>query len=175
MNECKRKESRTDTINGMIRNEKYTGDVILQKTYTDDRFNRHVNRGEKDAVIPLLQENIREVLESDTEERLAKVDAAIKEKQAELLDAGKDQKRIDEIGDAIISLREERQDILTEAAKNIELKERVDDLAAFLGEQTEALTEYSETLVRRLIEKITVYDEKLTVEFKSGLEIDVEA
>lgn len=35
------------TINGMIRNEKYTGDVILQKTFTDDRFNRHVNRGEK--------------------------------------------------------------------------------------------------------------------------------
>ena len=129
----------------------------------------------KDAVIPLLQENIREVLESDTEERLAKVDAAIKEKQAELLDAGKDQKRIDEIGDAIITLREERQDILTEAAKNTELKERVDELAAFLGEQTEVLTEYSETLVRRLIEKITVYDEKLTVEFKSGLEIDVEA
>ena len=29
--------------------------------------------------------------------------------------------------------------------------------------------------VRRLIEKITVYDEKLTVEFKSGLEIDVDA
>ena len=50
----------------------------------------------------------------------------------------------------------------------------IDDLASFLGEQTESLTEYSETLVRRLIEKITVYDEKLTVEFKSGLEIDVD-
>lgn len=35
--------------------------------------------------------------------------------------------------------------------------------------------EYSETIVRRLIEKITIYDEKITVEFKSGLEIDVEA
>lgn len=35
------------TINGMIRNEKYTGDVIFQKSFTDDRFNRHVNRGEK--------------------------------------------------------------------------------------------------------------------------------
>lgn len=34
-------------INGMLRNEKYTGDVIFQKTYTDDRFNRHINRGEK--------------------------------------------------------------------------------------------------------------------------------
>jgi resolvase domain protein len=34
------------TVNGMIRNEKYTGDVILQKTYSDDRFKRHINRGE---------------------------------------------------------------------------------------------------------------------------------
>ncbi len=130
---------------------------------------------QKDSILPVLQQNIREVLESDAEERLAAVDIAIREKQVELLDAGKDQGRIDEIGDAIISLREQRQDILTEVAENTELKERVDDLTSFLDEQTEALTEYSETLVRRLIEKITIYDKKLTVEFKSGLEIDVEA
>lgn len=37
------------------------------------------------------------------------------------------------------------------------------------------ITEYSEAMVRRLITKITVYDEKLTVEFKSGLEINVDA
>lgn len=80
---------------------------------------------QKDNILPVLQENIREVLESDTEERLAAVDVAIREKQAELLDAGKDQDRIDEIGDAIISLRERRQDILTEAAKNTELKRNV--------------------------------------------------
>ncbi|MGI6537835.1 MAG: integrase [Caldicoprobacterales bacterium] len=35
------------------------------------------------------------------------------------------------------------------------------------------LQEYDEQLVRRLIEKITVFDEKLTVEFKSGVELDV--
>jgi hypothetical protein len=34
---------------------------------------------------------------------------------------------------------------------------------------------YSEPLARRLIEKITVYDEKLVVEFKSGLTVEVEA
>lgn len=39
----------------------------------------------------------------------------------------------------------------------------------------EAIIEYSEPLARRLIEKLTVYDEKLVVEFKSGLQIDVEA
>lgn len=48
----------------------------------------------------------------------------------------------------IINLREERQNLLTEA-----------------------VAEYSETLARRLIEKITVYDEKLVVEFKSGLTV----
>ncbi|WP_255883616.1 MULTISPECIES: recombinase zinc beta ribbon domain-containing protein [unclassified Ruminococcus] len=29
----------------MLANEKYTGDVIFQKTYTDDSFNRHINDG----------------------------------------------------------------------------------------------------------------------------------
>ena len=29
-------------------------------------------------------------------------------------------------------------------------------------------------MVRRLVEKITVYEDRLTMEFKSGLEIDVE-
>lgn len=35
------------------------------------------------------------------------------------------------------------------------------------------ITEYDEQLVRRLIEKITVYEEKVTVEFKSGTSVDV--
>lgn len=31
----------------LVKNEKYVGDCIFQKTYTDDRFYRHVNHGEK--------------------------------------------------------------------------------------------------------------------------------
>ena len=34
------------TIRSMIANEKYTGDCLFQKTYTDAEFNRHVNHGE---------------------------------------------------------------------------------------------------------------------------------
>lgn len=34
------------TVKGILTNEKYTGDVIFQKTYTDSSFNRHVNNGE---------------------------------------------------------------------------------------------------------------------------------
>jgi site-specific DNA recombinase len=44
----------------------------------------------------------------------------------------------------------------------------------FLNEKPTLLEEYDEQLVKKLIEKITVYDDKLTIEFKSGVEIDIE-
>jgi site-specific DNA recombinase len=43
----------------------------------------------------------------------------------------------------------------------------------FLRKQPTAITEYEEPLVRRLIEKVTVYEDKFTVEFKSGVAVDV--
>lgn len=46
-------------------------------------------------------------------------------------------------------------------------------MSAFLQEQPTALIQYDESLVRRLIEKVTVYEDKITVEFKSGLTVDV--
>lgn len=129
----------------------------------------------KDSVLPILKENIRAVIAGDTEAQLAEVDSEIKHLQTELLSVGNDQSRIDEIGDSIISLREERQAILSDAAARQGLRDRVNDLVSFLDEQTEAITEYSETPVRRLVEKITIYDEKITVAFKSKLKIDVDA
>lgn len=128
----------------------------------------------KDAILPELRENIQAVLEEDINDKLAEIDAEVRQKQIELLDAGKDQSRIDEIGDAIMTLREKRQAILTEAAMRKDIQDRIEDLASFLNEQIEAVTEYSDALVRRLIEKITVYDEMLIVEFKSGLEVEVD-
>lgn len=44
----------------------------------------------------------------------------------------------------------------------------------FLAEQTEQIEEYDESLVRRVVEKITVYEEEFTVEFKSGTSVDVD-
>lgn len=35
-------------VKAILTNEKYTGDVIFQKTYSDSSFNRHVNYGERD-------------------------------------------------------------------------------------------------------------------------------
>lgn len=34
-------------VKGILKNEKYTGDVLFQKTFTDLKFDRHSNKGEK--------------------------------------------------------------------------------------------------------------------------------
>ena len=49
----------------------------------------------------------------------------------------------------------------------------MDDMRAFLREQPTSITEYDEPLVRRLIEKVAVYEDKFTVEFKSSVTVDV--
>lgn len=36
------------TVRGLLANEKFTGDILFQKTYTDSQFNRHHNNGERD-------------------------------------------------------------------------------------------------------------------------------
>ena len=71
-------------------------------------------------------------------------------------------------------LRDQKQKLLLESANRDELKKRIADMSTFLKKQSTALTEYDEQLVRRLIEKVTIYEDKSTVEFKSGLTVDVD-
>ena len=63
---------------------------------------------------------------------------------------------------------------LVENAEREGKRQRIAEITDFLNEQSYELEEYNEQLVRRLIEKVTIYEDKLTVEFKSGIEIDIE-
>ena len=51
----------------------------------------------------------------------------------------------------------------------------MNDMIAFLDEMPTMLTEYSDVVTRRLVEKITIYDKKIVVELKSGLQMEVKA
>ena len=48
-------------------------------------------------------------------------------------------------------------------------------LQDFVKRQPATITEFDETLVSRLIEKITVFEAHFTVDFKSEIAIDIEA
>jgi len=80
----------------------------------------------------------------------------------------------EDVADEIYRLREEKQKTLLQCANRDELLKRIDDMSTFLREQPTVITEYGESLVRRLIEKVTVYEDKFTVEFKSGIAVHVE-
>jgi len=47
------------------------------------------------------------------------------------------------------------------------------DMSTFLKKQSTDLTKYDEQLIRRLIEKVTIFEDRFVVEFKSGLTVDV--
>ena len=79
-----------------------------------------------------------------------------------------------DIADEIYRLRDEGHKVLAEEAGKKGSKQRLEEMVDFLNEQPTLLEEYDEQLVKKLIEKITVYDDKLTIEFKSGVEIDIE-
>ena len=54
------------------------------------------------------------------------------------------------------------------------VKQRIEEMMTFLDEQPSELESYDDNLTRRLIQKVTVYEDKYTVEFKPGITVDIE-
>ena len=73
----------------------------------------------------------------------------------------------------VLILREKKAAVVTKDAEQEMLRKRINEMRHFLQTQTSRITEYDEQLVRRLIEKTTVCDDKLIFEFKSGMTIEL--
>ena len=116
-----------------------------------------------------MQKSIETVLSHGNNQALADIDRRLKELQAELLKLAASNTDYEKVGNEIYRLRDEKQKVLMENANRDEVKKRIADMDTFLREQSTEITEYDESLVRWLIEKVTVYEDKFTVEFKSGL------
>lgn len=52
---------------------------------------------------------------------------------------------------------------------------RAKELKDFIAAQSTEITEFDEDLVRRLIDRITIFSDRFTVEFKSGVTVDIKA
>ena len=128
---------------------------------------------DKDHFLTTLQINIETVICHENSHTLTAIDKRLTELQAELLKLAGSKADYEKVGDEIYRLRDEKQKAQVENLGRDELQKRITDMSSFLQEQPTALTEYDEALVRRLIEKITVYEDKFSVEFKSGLTVEV--
>ncbi|HVI40911.1 MAG TPA: recombinase family protein [Anaerovoracaceae bacterium] len=127
----------------------------------------------KDAFLITLQNNIATVLSRGNDKTITDIDKRLEELQAQLLKLASTKADYGEVADEIYRLREQKQTAQVEDVGRDELLKRINDMSTFLMEQPTAVTEYDEQLIRRLIEKVTVYEDKFTVEFKSGVSIDI--
>lgn len=129
---------------------------------------------DKDTFLSTLQDNIATIITHESDQVLADIDKRLEELQTELLKLATSNADYDKVGDEIHRLRDQKQKLQLENVNREELKKRIADMNTFLREQSTALIEYNEVLVRRLIEKVTVYEDKFIVEFKSGVAVDID-
>jgi len=129
---------------------------------------------DKDSFLTTLRNNIATVINRESDKALADIDKRLEALQTELLKLATSNADYDKVGDEIHRLRDQKQKLLLESANRDELKKRITDMSTFLKKQSIALAGYDEQLVRRLIEKVTIYEDKFIVEFKSGVTVDVE-
>jgi len=128
----------------------------------------------KEPFLSTLQKNIATVLNEENDNATDDIDSKLEELQQQLLIQAKSKNDYEDVADEIYRLREMKKNSLVENAEREGKRQRIAEMTDFLNEQSYELEEYDEQLVRRLIEKVTIYEDKLTVEFKSGIEIDEE-
>ena len=128
----------------------------------------------KEPFLSTLQKNIATVLNEENDNATVDIDGKLEKLQQQLLIQAKSKNDNEDVADEIYRLRELKQNALVENAEREGKRQRITEMTDFLNEQSCQLEEYDEQLVRRLIEKVTVHDDRIEVEFKSGVEIDIE-
>ena len=129
---------------------------------------------QKDEFLPGMKLAMERAMQASNTPRVAEIDERMKDLQKELLKKANAKQGYESLTEEIDALREEKEALLVEDANRAGLKQRLDELEAFLEEHQEPVTDYDEGQVRKLIEKITVYDDHLAFEFKSGLETEIQ-
>jgi len=126
-----------------------------------------------DNMIRTLEENIHAVIGDTTEYKISEINKLLEEKQKEVISLANKGKDYEFLADEIDKLREERQCLLVEDASLSGENERINELIGFIRRNKYRTLLYDDTLVRKLIQSVTVYEEHFVISFKSGIEIEV--
>ncbi|MEG2687089.1 MAG: recombinase family protein, partial [Christensenellaceae bacterium] len=130
--------------------------------------------GGKEDMLAVLEENIVMVLALEDETSMESIDAKLEEQQQKRLQRANAGQDYEDLADEIDSLREKKQKAMADNAEREGMKQQIAEMQQFLVGQTEQIEKYDENLVRRMVEKITVYEDKFMVEFKSGTNVNVD-
>ena len=121
----------------------------------------------------IIKENIEKAITGDGSSGIEEIDKEMLKVQEELLKAANAKKDYTDLVDRVEELRNEKEKILLEMAEEKNEQSRLMELEEFLDNQELEIERYDKDLVRKLVDKIVVYEKKLKVIFKSGLEFEI--
>jgi len=130
--------------------------------------------GDNDNLIKTLQQNIAAAVRQSDATSVEGIDERLNELQHELLKKAHKKEEYDTVADEIFRLRDLKNQAEVNSVARDEKLNRITDLQDFIASQPAEITAFDEKLVKRLIAKITVFDDKFLVEFKSGVSLDIE-
>ena len=128
----------------------------------------------KDDFLKTLQSNITAVITQSDTLSPEVIDERLHDLQRELLKKANQKEDYDAITDEIIRLKDMRRQSEVDNVVKDEQMKLTTDLQDFIREQPAEITSFDETLVKRLIDRIRVFDKYFMVEFKSGVVIEIE-
>ena len=101
------------------------------------------------------------------------IDKRLAELQQELINHASRREDYNDIADEIFRIREMKQKNFTDTAVRDEQVKRINELKEFIEQQDSELTEFDESLARRWLKEIVVWDERFSVELKSGVIVNI--
>ena len=122
----------------------------------------------------IIKENIEKVITGNESGRIEELDQEMLKVQEELLIVANAKKDYTDLANKVEELRNEKEKILLNIAEGKDKQSRLMELKEYLEKQQLEIESYDEELVRKLVDKIVVYDDDLKVVFKSGLEVEIE-
>ncbi len=120
-----------------------------------------------------VAECVDETLNESLLEQAAAIDEKIKTLQIELIGYRADSPDADRIGTEILTLRDEKENILSQIALQAQRTNEIKELASFFEGLSGPIITFDESYVRRLFSRITIFDDKVVFAFKDGKEVTI--
>lgn len=130
---------------------------------------------DENRIKEVLKSSIRKLLKVDNTAEVENIDSQMQVLQQQLLEKSNSNQDVTVIGEQIIQLKKQKQNILLGKAVDDNLKQRMDEMLEFIDQNGHGGLEYDEVLARRLVEKVIIYDDCINIKFKSGIEIEVQS
>lgn len=131
--------------------------------------------GNRQKLLKQIEHNLELASHNHLMTDVEQLDTQLDTLQARLVQAATDGKRYDEIVEQLEWNKEKKQQLLLQIAETKQTENKLNDLRGFLEHYTdEVVTEYDDTLTRKLIEEIEVKEDGYEVVFRSGEKTEVD-